>query len=94
MWVNVCIGELLKVKVVSQQIHRYRCWKRSQEKVVTHTSLLDITMVTILANIREAKALKDAAQKEYEQYDKRARAQEEAIRQVNQKMADKAMTVN
>lgn len=51
-------------------------------------------MVTILANIREAKALKDATQKEYEQYDKRARAQEEAIRQVNQKMADKAMTVN
>ena len=94
MWVNVCIGELLKVKVVSQQIHRYRCWKRSQEKVGTHTSLLDITMVTILANIREAKALKDATQKEYEQYDKRARAQEEAIRQVNQKMADKAMTVN
>lgn len=46
------------------------------------------------ANIREAKAQKDAAQKEYEQDDKRARVQEEAIRQVNQKMADKAMTVN
>lgn len=56
--------------------------------------LLDITMVTILANVREAKALKDAAQKEYEQDEKRARVQEEAIRQVNQKMADKAMTVN
>lgn len=51
-------------------------------------------MVTILANIREAKAQKDAAQQEYEQDEKRARAQEDAIRQVNQKMADKAMTVN
>lgn len=53
-----------------------------------------ITMVTMLGNIREAKAQKDAAQKEYEQDEKRARAQEDAIRQVNQKMADKAMTVN
>lgn len=51
-------------------------------------------MVTMLGNIREAKAQKDAAQKEYEQDEKRARAQEDAIRQVNQKMADKAMTVN
>lgn len=51
-------------------------------------------MVTILANIREAKAQKDAALKEYEQDENRARAQEDAIRQVNQKMADKAMTVN
>lgn len=51
-------------------------------------------MVTILANIREAKAQKDAAQKEYEQDQKRARAQEDAVRQVNQKMADKAMIVS
>ena len=51
-------------------------------------------MVTMLGNIREAKAQKDAAQKEYEQDEKRARAQEDAIRQVNQKMADKAMKVN
>ena len=51
-------------------------------------------MVTMLGNIREAKAQKDAAQKEYEQDEKKARAQEDAIRQVNQKMADKAMKVN
>ena len=50
-------------------------------------------MVTMLGNIREAKAQKDAAQKEYEQDEKKARVQEDAIRQVNQKMADKAMTV-
>lgn len=47
----------------------------------------------MLANIREARAQKDAAQKEYEQDERRARAQEDAIRQVNQKMADKAMMV-
>ena len=51
-------------------------------------------MVTMQANIREAKAQKDAAQKEYEQDENRTRAQEDAIRHVNQKMADKAMTVN
>lgn len=56
--------------------------------------LLNITMVTILANVKEAKAQKDATQKEYEQDEIRARAQEDAIRQVNQKMADKAMMVN
>ena len=96
---NLCglmlsVGEFLKVTAMSQQTHRYKCLKRSIEKVITYTLLLDITMVTILANVREAKALKDAAQKEYEQDEKRARVQEEAIRQVNQKMADKAMTVN
>ena len=76
------------------QTHRYKCWKRSVEKV--YHPLLNITtrhVVTMLANIKEAKAQKDAAQKEYEQDEKRARAQEDAIRQVNQKMADKAMTV-
>ena len=51
-------------------------------------------MVTMLGNIRVAKAQKDTAQKEYEQDEKRARAQEDAIRQVNQKIADKAMMVN
>lgn len=56
--------------------------------------LLNITMVTILANVKEAKAQKDATQKEYEQDEIRARAQEDVIRQVNQKMADKAMMVN
>ena len=82
------------MRSTSQQIHRYRCWKRSLGKVSSYRMILDITMVTILANIREAKAQKDAAQQEYEQDEKRARAQEDAIRQVNQKMADKAMTVN
>jgi len=46
------------------------------------------------ANIRDAKAQKDAALKEYVQEEKKARAQEDAIRQVNQKMADKAMAVS
>jgi len=45
------------------------------------------------ANIRDAKALKDAAQVEHVLEEKKARAQEDAIRQVNQKMADKAMAV-
>ena len=51
-------------------------------------------MVTMLANVREAKAQKDATQKEFEKDENRTRAQEDTIRHVNQKMADKAMMVN
>ncbi|XP_065884764.1 golgin subfamily A member 6-like protein 22 [Dysidea avara] len=47
--------------------------------------------ITRKANVRDAKAQKDAALDEYVQEEKKARAQEDAIRQVNQKMADKAM---
>ena len=53
-------------------------------------------MLTVLytANIRDAKAQKDAALEEYVQEEKKARVQEDAIRQVNQKIADKAMAVS
>ena len=44
--------------------------------------------------MKEAKRLQEEAKKEYEHEEQRTRLQEDAIRQANQKMADKMATVS
>ena len=46
------------------------------------------------AGVKKAKDLLDTAQQEYVQADLKARAQEETVRKVNQKVVDKAMDVS
>ena len=46
------------------------------------------------ASIKTAKEMADAQQQEYIQADQKARAQEQAMRKVHQKQADKAMDVS
>lgn len=53
----------------------------------------DLFLIIIKANIKESKKLFDESKREYELADQKAKAQEEALRQVNQKLADKAMEV-
>ena len=50
-------------------------------------------LIIIKANIKESKKLFDESKREYELADQKAKAQEAALRQVNQKLADKAMEV-
>lgn len=50
-----------------------------------------VEAITRKASVKKAKALQDETQKEYVQADVKARAQENTVRKVNQKMAAKAM---
>lgn len=48
----------------------------------------------VQANIKESKRMFDETKKEYEIAAQKSKAQEEALRQVNQKQADRAMDVS